>query len=157
MRKTLLTVAVGAAAALTGGAIGFAANAPDQPEREASRASALVAPAAPSSEDGLRSGRTPEDGSTTEDSPTHRATDRATPTHRATGATRISADRAAAIARDRAGGGTVTKIELDFEHGVRVWTVEVVKGSIEYDVDVNAATGTITKVDIKDDDSSGHG
>jgi uncharacterized membrane protein YkoI len=62
-----------------------------------------------------------------------------------------SADEAAAIAVAHVGGGSVTKIEREYEHGRPEWKAKVVNGGREHDVRVDAGTRTITRTDAADD------
>jgi uncharacterized membrane protein YkoI len=48
------------------------------------------------------------------------------------------------------GAGRVTEIEREYEHERREWTVEIVEGSREHDVRVDASTGEITRTDVDD-------
>ncbi|MFI7597790.1 PepSY domain-containing protein [Actinoplanes sp. NPDC049681] len=61
------------------------------------------------------------------------------------GAGAISLDAAKVIAIRAAGGGRVTKVEQEIEHGRAVWDVEVLKGSVEHDIDVDQATGAVVR------------
>ncbi|MEV0719661.1 PepSY domain-containing protein [Asanoa sp. NPDC050611] len=67
----------------------------------------------------------------------------------------IGAEKARQIALDRVGGGTVTEIESELEHGFATWKVEIVRGGVEFDVYVDRATGTIVKADADDRLSGG--
>lgn len=57
----------------------------------------------------------------------------------------IGAEKAESIAVEKAGGGTLTSIELDVEDGVMVYEGELVKDGVEYEFDINAQTGEILK------------
>lgn len=58
----------------------------------------------------------------------------------------ISEEAAKKIATDRIGGtGEFIKCELDNDNGVFKYEIEVVKENKEYDIDVDATTGEITK------------
>lgn len=57
----------------------------------------------------------------------------------------ITYEKAKEIALAYVGGGTVREMELDYEHGILVYEVEIKYNGIEYDVDVDAATGEIVK------------
>lgn len=70
-------------------------------------------------------------------------------TSQSAGAT-ISYERAKEIALAKVGGGTVTEIELDRKNGQLVYEVEVKYNGMEYEIDVNAATGEILKYKIDD-------
>jgi hypothetical protein len=68
-----------------------------------------------------------------------------------TGAGELSRDDAAAIALAHVGAGRVTRIEREVEHGRQEWKVEIVDGTREHDVRVDATTGAITRVDVDND------
>jgi hypothetical protein len=52
---------------------------------------------------------------------------------------------AKAIAIRVAGGGRVTKVESEVEHGRAVWDVDVLVKGVEHDIDVDQETGTVTR------------
>jgi hypothetical protein len=58
----------------------------------------------------------------------------------------IGSAQATAIAVDRVGGGQVTKVERELEHGRVGWKVDVLCGGVRYEVRVDAATGTVVRV-----------
>jgi len=62
----------------------------------------------------------------------------------------ITFERAKAIALERAGGGTVTDIELERRRGRLVYEVEVKINRQEYDVRIDAATGEILRFRLDD-------
>jgi Peptidase propeptide and YPEB domain len=76
---------------------------------------------------------------------------------------RVSAEQASAIALSRAGGGRVTEVEAEVEHGRPVWKVELVAGRVEVEVYVDRETGAVVKAErhaaeVRDrhgDDNSG--
>jgi len=55
----------------------------------------------------------------------------------------ITSGEARQIALDHAGDGTPTEVELEWEHGTLVWSVDVWRQSMEYDVDIDARTGAV--------------
>ena len=67
----------------------------------------------------------------------------------------LGPDDAAAIVLRHAGGGRVTGVEREVEHGRTEWSVEVVGGGVERDVRVDAATGTITRDETDRSDDRG--
>ncbi|WP_306215152.1 PepSY domain-containing protein [Actinoplanes sp. RD1] len=69
----------------------------------------------------------------------------------------ISIDAAKMIALRAAGGGYVESIERETEHGRAVWDVDVVRNGVEHDIDVDRATGAITRHRTDDDNSSSSG
>lgn len=48
----------------------------------------------------------------------------------------ISAERAKEIALAKTGGGTVVECKLDYEHGRKVYEIEIVNGNTKYELDV---------------------
>jgi uncharacterized membrane protein YkoI len=87
------------------------------------------------------------------------STSTSTPTPDAlTPAAALTADEAGSRAVAHLGGGTVTKIERETEHGRTVWEVEVAHDGRVTEVHVDTATGTITRVRDDDrDDGRGRG
>jgi hypothetical protein len=72
--------------------------------------------------------------------------------------TTISVADAEAIALRAAGGGRVTKVERETEHGRPVYDVEVWRGSTEHDIDVDRTTGAVLRHAVcRDDDRGGSG
>lgn len=67
----------------------------------------------------------------------------------------ITAGRASDIALGWAGGGRVTEIEAEREHGRPVWDVELVKDGVEHEVSIDRNTGAILKAERDDDDDRG--
>ncbi|GAA5023023.1 hypothetical protein GCM10023317_67530 [Actinopolymorpha pittospori] len=59
----------------------------------------------------------------------------------------ISAEQAGRIAVTRVGGGHVTGVERELEHGRLEWKVRVVDGARRADVRVDARTGAVTRLD----------
>lgn len=64
----------------------------------------------------------------------------------------ISAETAKQIALNKTGGGYVKKCKLDYEHGVRVYEIDIIKDGIEYEIDVRVSDGKIVKFKIDYDD-----
>ena len=64
----------------------------------------------------------------------------------------ITVDEAKAIMQEKVPGATVIKIELDNDDGILVYEGELVKGNMEYDIDVNANTGKIISFESEYDD-----
>lgn len=64
----------------------------------------------------------------------------------------ITADKAKEIALAKTGGGTVTKCKLDYENGVKVYEIDIIKGNYKYEIDVRVSDGTIVKYEKEYDD-----
>ena len=71
----------------------------------------------------------------------------------------VTADEAGSRAVARVGGGTVTKVEREVEHGRTVWKVDVRRDTRLTEVHVDVANGAVTRVDDDDrrDDHGRHG
>ena len=74
-----------------------------------------------------------------------------------TGDDGVGRARAAEIALRQVGGGRVTEVEREFEHGRLEWKIEVRSGPVEYDIRVDAATGAITRVKWEDEATDAKG
>ena len=65
----------------------------------------------------------------------------------------VSADEAGARAVAHLGGGTVSTVEREVEHGRTVWKVDVRRDSLITEAHVDVATGTVTRT--RNDDRTG--
>jgi hypothetical protein len=65
----------------------------------------------------------------------------------------VSRTRAEQIATRAAGGGRVTKVERETEHGRAVYKIEVRVGAVEHDLYIDVATGDVLRHQV--DKSSG--
>jgi hypothetical protein len=74
-----------------------------------------------------------------------------------TGAAGVGLARAKEVALRQVGGGRITKVERETEHGRLEWKIEVRSGSVEYDVRVDAATGAITRLKWEDEATDARG
>jgi hypothetical protein len=50
------------------------------------------------------------------------------------------------------GGGVVTQVERELEHGRAEWKIRIVKDGVRIDVRIDAATATVTRIDGGGDD-----
>ncbi|MEV4808433.1 PepSY domain-containing protein [Micromonospora avicenniae] len=156
-RSSMLLASAGGAAvlAVAGVAIG-ATVADDRRDRDTTLAAATTAPTAP--DDSATSG-TPDDSagtgapSTTAGTPSGAPSSSGAPAG-GTGGDRIGPQRAGEIALARAGGGRITEIEAEQEHGRPVWSVEIVSGDVEHDIDVDRDNGAVLRAEREqaDDD-----
>ncbi|NJC12710.1 putative membrane protein YkoI [Micromonospora profundi] len=67
----------------------------------------------------------------------------------------VDEQRAGEIALAKAGGGQIVEVEAEEENGRPVWSVEIVAGDIEHEVDVDRDNGTVVKAEqepVDDDD-----
>ncbi|MEU7841404.1 PepSY domain-containing protein [Micromonospora sp. NPDC049114] len=69
----------------------------------------------------------------------------------------VDAQRAGEIALARAGGGQIVEVEAEQENGRPVWSVEIVAGDTEHEVDVDRDNGSVIKAEQEpvDDDDKG--
>jgi len=136
--KTRLFVLAGATAALlvAAGGVALASNAADDRPAAVTVAAPAAVPAAP-----------------TDVLPAVPAAVPAAAPDASPDASAPAVDRAAAerIALDHVGGGRISDgSELEWEHGVRVWEVEVTDGVVEHDLDVDATTGAVIRDRLDD-------
>jgi uncharacterized membrane protein YkoI len=141
-RRRALTIA-GLAAAATLAVGGAALAAGNDSPRDALEAATVAATDSPSPEDSP----TPDDSPSADDSTTTPANPDAT----------VSSELAVGIALNRTGGGAVTNVEAEFEHGRAAWKVRVVKDGVRYDVYVDAATGEIIRFRQQSEDGRNNG
>ena len=61
----------------------------------------------------------------------------------------IGEEKAKAIALEKTGAGTVIKVDFDYDDGVPVYEVEIIKGLYEYEVVIHARTGKILDFEVE--------
>ncbi|WP_328348172.1 PepSY domain-containing protein [Micromonospora sp. NBC_00421] len=167
-RTSLLLAAVGGAAvlAVTGTALGVSAaeRAPAPAPVAETTDPAPVDPSATTSTPGTPSATTSTPGTpsattstpgtpsaTTSTPGTPSATTSTPGTPASTGSTApatddpVSQQRAGEIALAKAGGGQITEIEREQEEGRPVWSVEIINGDTEHEVEVDRESGAIVK------------
>lgn len=138
-RKLLVgAIAVGALAVTAGTAVALSNQ--DDPTNTSSATTTSASPFSTESS---------TESSTTESSPTSTGTN--SPTSTVPVDPVISRDEAIRIAQERVGGGVVTEVENELEHGRPEWKIELHVNGVEHDVRVDAQTGDITRVDSDDD------
>ncbi|MDG9674505.1 PepSY domain-containing protein [Micromonospora sp. DH14] len=148
-RTNLLLASVGGSAvlAVAGVALGVTA-ANDSRTGGTALAAATVAPPAtdtPSAPPGTPSSGTPSSG-----------TPSVTPsTGSAPAGSAVDETRAGEIALAKAGGGQIVEVEAEQENGRPVWSVEIVAGDTEHEVDVDRDNGSVVKAEQEpvDDDN----
>jgi hypothetical protein len=74
------------------------------------------------------------------------------PTATASAGPAVSSGRAGEIALAHVGGGTITEIESEVEHGRTAWSVKILKNGSRYKVYVDRSNGEITRAEGKSDD-----
>jgi len=141
-RRALAVAGIAAAATLAIGGAALAAGGDDAPSGTAT----VAATDSPSPDDTA----SPTDSPTTDDTTNPGAA--------------VGSDLAVGIALNATGGGTVTEVEAEFEHGRAAWKVRIVKDGVRYDVYVDANTGEVIRFRNQvenggnaGDDRRGHG
>ncbi|WP_328417934.1 PepSY domain-containing protein [Micromonospora sp. NBC_00389] len=150
-RNSLLLASVGGAAvlAVAGVALGVSAADDSRPVGGAALAAATADPTATDEPDDSATSATPAapgaSGTPTSGTPSSGSSP---------GGGAVNAQRAGEIALARAGGGQIVEIEAEQEHGRPVWSVEIVAGDTEHEVDVDRDNGTVVKAEQEpvDDD-----
>ncbi|MEU1241425.1 PepSY domain-containing protein [Micromonospora parva] len=161
-RTNLLLASVGGSAvlAVAGVALGVTA-ANDSRTGGTALAAATVAPTgtvAPSTTDAPGTTDTPSAPSGTPSSGTPSSgTPSGTPSTGSTPAgSAVDETRAGEIALAKAGGGQIVEVEAEQENGRPVWSVEIVAGDTEHEVDVDRDNGSVIKAEqepVDDDDN----
>ncbi|WBB70681.1 PepSY domain-containing protein [Micromonospora sp. WMMD812] len=167
-RSAMILASAGGAAvlAVAGVAVGVSAADGDR-ARGTTLAAATADPTAPGTPDDSATSGTPDDsatGGTPGDSATTGTPSGAPTTGGSStqptgpGGDRVDQQQAGEIALARAGGGRIVEIEAEQEHSRPVWSVEVVAGGTEHDIDVDRETGAVLRAeqeDADDDDDDG--
>ncbi|MGW3421934.1 PepSY domain-containing protein [Streptomyces phaeochromogenes] len=155
-RTSVVLLASGAlVAAITGTAL---AGGNDDMSPAAGSASSATATASSAPTPGIPTGSPSESPS---GMPSHSATtdpsadDTAAPTTTAPGGAAVGSRLAGQIALSHVGGGTITEVEAETEHGRAVWSVKIVKNGSRYEVHVDRSSGDITRSRAKADDDRG--
>ncbi|MGW3601955.1 PepSY domain-containing protein [Micromonospora sp. NPDC005161] len=156
-RSSLLLASVGGAAVLAVAGVAVGVSAAGDPRASGTTlAAATVGPTATDApDDSATRGTTPAPGTS---GTTAAPSTSGTPSGGGSPAgAAVNEQRAGEIALARAGGGRITEVEAEQEHGRPVWSVEIIAGDIEHEVDVDRDNGTVVKaeqesVDDGDDD-----
>lgn len=61
----------------------------------------------------------------------------------------IGEEKAKSIALKKAGSGTVVKVDFDYDDGVPVYEVDIIKGMYEHEFEIHAKTGKILKHEVE--------
>ncbi|MEU1811861.1 PepSY domain-containing protein [Micromonospora aurantiaca (nom. illeg.)] len=152
-RSAILLASAGGAAVLAVAGVAAGVTAAD---REAQGATVAAATADPTDT------ATPTDRATPGDSATGGtpATGGTSTPPAGTGGDRVDQQRAGEIALARVGGGRIVEVEAEQEHDRPVWSVEIVDGNTEHDIDVDRDNGTVLRAEQEaadDDDDDRHG
>ncbi|MEU9504759.1 PepSY domain-containing protein [Micromonospora sp. NPDC048170] len=154
-RKSLMLASLGGAAvlAVTGATFGVAAA-----DTSAARPTALAAtttPGTPATPGGTGSSAPATGGAPATSGTTAAPGTPSGSSAPATGEDAVTEQRAGEIALARAGGGRIVEVEREDEDGRAVWSVEIVAGQTEHEIDVDRADGSVVKAEqepVDDDD-----
>ncbi|WFE99890.1 PepSY domain-containing protein [Micromonospora sp. WMMD964] len=153
-RTNLLLATVGGSAVLAAAGVALGVNAAnDSRSGGTTLAAATVAPTptdAPSA-----SGTPSASGSPSAGTPSGTPSSGAPSTGGAPAGSAVDQQRAGEIALAEAGGGQIVEVEAEDENGRPVWSVEIVAGDTEHEVDVDRDNGSVVKAEqepVDDDD-----
>ncbi|MFY1615981.1 PepSY domain-containing protein [Micromonospora sp. WMMD736] len=152
-RTNLLLAATGGAAVLAVAGAAFGVTAAKDSRTDTTLAAATVAPTAEGTTAGPATGG-PSSTGTPSGTPTSGAPSPSDAPSAAGAA--VDEKRAGEIALARAGGGQIVEVEAEQENGRPVWSIEIVAGDTEHEVDVDRENGSVVKaeqepVDADDD------
>ncbi|RQX01703.1 PepSY domain-containing protein [Micromonospora inaquosa] len=156
-RTNLLLASVGGSAvlAVAGVALGVTA-ANDSRTGGTALAAATVAPTATGAPETTGSASAPS-GTPSSGTPSAGTPSGTPSTGSAPAGSAVDEKRAGEIALAKAGGGQIVEVEAEQENGRPVWSVEIVAGDTEHEVDVDRDNGSVVKaeqepVDADDND-----
>ncbi|MEU8181357.1 PepSY domain-containing protein [Micromonospora sp. NPDC049047] len=159
-RTNLLLATVGGSAVLAVAGVALGVNAADDGRTVGTAlAAATVAPTATDAPEGGATTAAPGTSGTPSTSTPSGTPSSGTPTTgTAPAGSAVDEKRAGEIALARAGGGQIVEVEAEQENGRPVWSVEIVAGDTEHEVDVDRDNGSVVKaeqepVDDDDDDN----
>ncbi|MGC4838182.1 PepSY domain-containing protein [Micromonospora vinacea] len=152
-RTNLLLATVGGSAVLAVAGVALGVNAAnDSRTGGTALAAATVAPTATDAPDGSATSTAPG-GSGTPSAGTPSGTPSA---GTSPAGSAVDEKRAGEIALAKAGGGQIVEVEAEQENGRPVWSVEIVAGDTEHEVDVDRDNGSVVKAEqepVDDDDN----
>ncbi|MEV1320333.1 PepSY domain-containing protein [Micromonospora arborensis] len=155
-RTNLLLATVGGSAVLAVAGVALGVNAANGTQVGGTALAAVTAD--PTATDAPGASGTPSSG-TPSSTPSSGAPSSGTPSAgTAPAGSAVDEKRAGEIALAKAGGGQIVEVEAEQEHGRPVWSVEIVAGDTEHEVDVDRDNGSVVKAEqepVDDDDRSG--
>lgn len=154
-RTSVVLLASGAlVAAITGTALAGGSDDTSPAARSASSTTASSAPTSgiPTGSPSGSQSESPSNSATTDPSADDTAAPTSTTTAPSGAGTAVGSMRAGQIARSHVGGGTITEVEAETEHGRAVWSVKIVKNGSRYEVHVDRNSGEVTRSRAKADD-----
>ncbi|MER5478907.1 PepSY domain-containing protein [Streptomyces sp. NPDC002734] len=138
MKRNIVVLA--ATGVITAAAVVGTALAVDGPAGASARSASSPAALAGTASQALPSMPGEEPGSVAPTDPTATGTP-------ARGSAAVTRERAVELARASVGGGRVLEVEQETEHGRVVWSVRLSQDGMRYRVDVDRATGLITRTE----------
>ncbi len=150
-RTNLLLASAGGAAVLAVAGVALGVTAANDSRTDTTLAAATVAPTAEGTTAAPATG-----GPSSTGTPSGTPTSSAPSAGGAPAGTAVDEKRAGEIALAKAGGGQIVEVEAEQENGRPVWSVEIVVGDTEHEVDVDRENGSVVKaeqepVDADDD------
>ncbi|MEV5206197.1 PepSY domain-containing protein [Micromonospora sp. NPDC053740] len=156
MRRTnLLLATVGGSAVLAAAGVALGVTAANDSRTGTTLAAATVAPTPTDAPQA--SGSPSVSGSPSADTPSGTPSSGTPTTGTAPAGSAVDEKRAGEIALAKAGGGQIVEVESEQENGRPVWSIEIVAGDTEHEVDVDRENGSVVKaeqepVDADDND-----
>ncbi|WP_433308818.1 PepSY domain-containing protein [Micromonospora sp. CA-269861] len=151
-RTNLLLASVGGSAVLAVAGVALGVNAAnDSRTGGTALAAATVAPPTTGSPSAGTPSGTPSSGTPSAGTPSGTPSTGSAPAGSA-----VDEKRAGEIALAKAGGGQIVEVEAEQENGRPVWSVEIVAGDTEHEVDVDRDNGSVVKAEqepVDDDDN----
>ncbi|MCG5449330.1 PepSY domain-containing protein [Micromonospora hortensis] len=152
-RTNLLLASVGGSAVLAVAGVALGVNAAN--DSRTGGTALAAATVAPTATDAPAATGTPSAGTPSGTPST--GTPSGTPsTGSAPAGSAVDEKRAGEIALAKAGGGQIVEVEAEQENGRPVWSVEIVAGDTEHEVDVDRDNGSVVKAEqepVDDDDN----
>ncbi|WFE53542.1 PepSY domain-containing protein [Micromonospora sp. WMMD1155] len=147
-RTNLLLATVGGSAVLAAAGVALGVNAAN--DSRSGGTTLAAATVAPTPTDAPSASGTPSAGT-----PSGTPSSGAPSTGGAPAGSAVDQQRAGEIALAKAGGGQIVEVEAEDENGRPVWSVEIVAGDTEHEVDVDRDNGSVVKAEqepVDDDD-----
>ncbi|MEU8216559.1 PepSY domain-containing protein [Micromonospora taraxaci] len=153
-RTNLLLASVGGSAVLAVAGVALGVNAAN--DSRSGGTTLAAATVAPTATDAPGASGTPS-ADTPSGTPSSGAPSSGAPAGGAPAGSAVDEKRAGEIALAKAGGGQIVEVEAEQENGRPVWSVEIVAGDTEHEVDVDRDNGSVVKAEqepVDDDDDA---
>ncbi|MCG5471815.1 PepSY domain-containing protein [Micromonospora sp. LAH09] len=154
-RTNLLLATVGGSAVLAVAGVALGVNAANDPRTGGTAlAAATVAPTATDAPE--VSGSPSASGTPSAGTPSGTPSSGTPSAGTSPAGSAVDEKRAGEIALAKAGGGQIVEVEAEQENGRPVWSVEILAGDTEHEVDVDRDNGSVVKAEqepVDDDDN----